>query len=250
MEPLTLEERLAAAQKTIAALTRRVEGKMACGSSAFAVLEQNIALERVVGEKTRQLVAKREELQQALSNLKAAQAELLHSSKLESVGRLASGIAHEINTPIQFVSDSVHFLREGFEALVPLVRRYRELREAAAAGQVSPALLADLERVEEEADLDYLLEHGPRAFERALEGLGRVTTLVRSMKEFAHPGERQKAPADLNRAISATLDIDISKLLWLRDFLVDEGLIDADFEPGTMTDRSIREQALARLKGR
>jgi len=53
-----------------------------------------------------------------------------------------------------------------------------------------------------------------------------------------------------NHSISPSLEIDISKLLWLRDFLVDEGLLVADFEPGTMTDRSIREGAIARLKSR
>jgi signal transduction histidine kinase len=207
MESLTIEERLAAAQKTVAALMRRVEDKVACGYSAFAVLEQNIALERVVAEKTRQVVAQREELQRALANLKSAQSELLHASKLESVGRLAAGIAHEINTPIQFVSDSVHFLRDGFGTLVPLVRRYRELRAAAAAGPVDPSLLDELERAEEEADLDYLLENAPKAFDRSLEGLGRVATLVQSMKEFAHPGQKLKAPADLNRALTTTLTI-------------------------------------------
>ncbi len=207
MERLTLEEQLAAAQKTIAALMRRVEDKVASGDSAFAVLEQNIALERVVAEKTRLLVAEGQELRQALTNLKVAQSELMQASKLESVGRLAAGIAHEINTPIQFVSDNVHFLREGFGSLPALVRRYRELRTAAAAGPVDSELLAELERAEAEADLDYLLENGPRAFERSLEGLNRVAILVQSMKEFAHPDQKEKAHADLNRALSATLTI-------------------------------------------
>ena len=111
MEPRKLEERLAAAQKTIAVLMRRVEEKVASGESAFAVLEQNIALERVGAEKTRQLVAQRQELQGALTNLRQAQSELMQAQKLESVGRLASGIAHEINTPIQFVHARIHFIR-------------------------------------------------------------------------------------------------------------------------------------------
>jgi two-component system NtrC family sensor kinase len=200
----TLEERLAAAQKTIDALMRRVEEKVSSGESAFAVLEQNIALERVVSEKTRELVAQRHELQEALSSLKKAQSELMQAQKLESVGRLASGIAHEINTPIQFVNDSIHFVRDAFHDVAALVEKYRRLR---ACAQADPAMLADLDQTEQSAEIDYLMENIPKALDRSVEGLGRVATLVRSMKEFAHPDQRQKAPADLNRALATTLTI-------------------------------------------
>jgi two-component system NtrC family sensor kinase len=200
----TLEERLAAAQKTIDALMRRVEEKVSSGESAFAVLEQNIALERVVSEKTRELVAQRHELQEALSSLKKAQSELMQAQKLESVGRLASGIAHEINTPIQFVNDSIHFVRDAFHDVAALVEKYRRLR---ACAQADPAMLADLDQAEQSAEIDYLMENIPKALDRSVEGLGRVATLVRSMKEFAHPDQRQKAPADLNRALATTLII-------------------------------------------
>ncbi len=223
MEPSELEARLAAAQKTIAALMRRVEEKTSSGESAFAVLEQNVALERVVAEKTRQLVAQRQELQEALTNLRQAQSELMQAQKLESVGRLASGIAHEINTPIQFVSDSVHFTRDAFRDLAGLVERYRQLRTAAGAGQVDPRTLADLGEAEEAADLDYLLENIPKALERSVEGLARVATLVRSMKEFAHPEHKQKAPADLNRALCTTLTIARNEYKYVAEVETDYG---------------------------
>ena len=200
----TLEERLAAAQKTIDALMRRVEDKVSRGESAFAVLEQNIALERIVAEKTRQLVAQQRALEEALSSLKRAHGELVQAQKLESVGRLAAGIAHEINTPVQFVNDSVHFLRDAFQDVLALLAAYRRLR---ARGGAEAALLSEIDEAEESADLDDLLESIPRALERSLDGLGRVATLVRSMKEFAHPDQRQKVPADLNRALASTLTI-------------------------------------------
>ena len=222
MEPRKLEERLAAAQKTIAVLMRRVEEKVASGESAFAVLEQNIALERVVAEKTRQLVAQRQELQGALTNLRQAQSELMQAQKLESVGRLASGIAHEINTPIQFVNDSIHFIRDSFGDLAGLVGKYRQLR-AAAAGHMDPRALTDLDEAENAADLDYLMENIPKALERSVEGLGRVATLVRSMKEFAHPEQKQKSPADLNRAIASTLTIARNEYKYVADIETDYG---------------------------
>jgi signal transduction histidine kinase len=135
------------------------------------------------------------------------QDELAHSQKLESVGRLAAGVAHEINTPIQYVGDSVSFFATALADLRELLASYRELCRAVQQGVAVPA---DAERVialEEEADLTYLLEQLPRAVERAGEGIGRVATIVRSMKEFAHPDRAEKAPADINRALLTTVTV-------------------------------------------
>ncbi len=190
---MNLEERLAAAQRTIAALMRRVEQQAASGETAFSVLEQNIALEDVIADKTRELEARRRELLQA--------------QKLESVGRLASGIAHEINTPVQFVNDNVQFLQLAFGDLVGLFEKHRQLRDAAATGQVSPELLREVDEAERAADLGYLLEHVPKAVARSVEGLERVATIVRSLKEFAHPEGKERGEADLNRALASTLTV-------------------------------------------
>ncbi len=206
MDARTLESRLAAAQKTIAALMRRVEDDVAGGQSAFAVLERSVALERVVADKTREVEAQRRELQEALDHLRKAQSDLLQAQKLESVGRLASGIAHEINTPIQFVTDSISFVQTAFSDLLPLIEAYRRLRHAAASGSVTRELVASIEAAEATADLDYLMANAPLALERCLGGLGRVAALVVSMREFAHP-QLQRAAADINRAVSGTLTI-------------------------------------------
>ena len=116
--------------------------------------------------------------------------------KLEAVGQLAAGIAHEINTPVQYVSDSVHFLRDAFDEVRALLGRYRD--------KVGPVALAAEEAA---ADLPYLDEQVPRAFDRIFDGTDRVTGIVRAMKEFARPDARDMAPADLNRAILATLTV-------------------------------------------
>lgn len=133
--------------------------------------------------------------------------ELGQAQKLESVGRLASGIAHELNTPIQFVSDSLHFISESFASLFPLLGSYQLLHRSVRDGGSSPEQVAQISEDEEAADLEYLLENVPKAIERSADGLTRVSTLVRSMKEFAHPGKQNKSPADLNRAIESTLAI-------------------------------------------
>jgi PAS domain S-box-containing protein len=149
--------------------------------------------------------------------------ELNQAQKLESVGRLASGIAHEINTPIQFVADSIHFVRDAFADTVPLLQRYHALCEAAAGGHVAAIDLAAVKQAEENADLDYLMENVPKALERSVEGLDRVATLVRSMKEFAHPDKKEKAAADLNRAIGSTLVIARNEYKYVADVATDFG---------------------------
>ncbi|MGD0479972.1 MAG: PAS domain S-box protein [Terracidiphilus sp.] len=136
-----------------------------------------------------------------------AEMELRQAQKLESVGRLASGIAHEINTPIQFVGDNTRFLEDSFASLKTLLGKFGELRDAAASGAVSPYLLREVQRAEEESDFAYLLDETPRAIAQTMEGVNRVATIVRAMKEFAHPESKEMAPADLNKAIRSTITV-------------------------------------------
>ena len=131
--------------------------------------------------------------------------EVAASQKLESVGRLAAGVAHEINTPVQFVTDNVHFVRTSMTDIAAVVLAYRALQHAVQSqGDVIGAAQRAAE-AEMSADLDYILENAPLAIESSIEGLGRIATIVRSMKEFAHPDQAVKQPADLNRAIRSTL---------------------------------------------
>jgi PAS domain S-box-containing protein len=144
---------------------------------------------------------------QDITETKVAQADLADAQRLAAVGTLAAGVAHEINTPIQFVNDSIHFLCDAATELCGLLERLREVKrsiEEKAPIEELEQLAEAASEAEENADLPYLLEHMPKAFERSIEGLERVTTIVRSMKEFAHPTQKEMAPADLNRAIQAT----------------------------------------------
>jgi PAS domain S-box-containing protein len=140
---------------------------------------------------------------------KKLELELRQAQKLESVGRLAAGVAHEINTPVQFVSDSVHFVRDALPDLVGLLGLYREL--------LPPQSLPRAAAAEERADLPYLLEQMPRALERSLDGLGRVSNIVKSMGAFARPDRSSRAPTDLNRAIEQTLVIARNEYKYVAD---------------------------------
>jgi PAS domain S-box-containing protein len=155
---------------------------------------------------------------------KQLEAELRHAQKLESVGRLASGVAHEINTPIQFVSDSTHFVKESMTEFASVLTQYRDLRaRLEECPVVEPSMLAAIAKAEEAADLDYLLENVPAALDRALEGLGRVAHIVRSMKDFAHPDGTDKRDTDLNQAITSTLAIAKNEYKYVAELSTDFG---------------------------
>jgi len=138
---------------------------------------------------------------------KRTEARLAAAERLESMGRLAGGVAHEINTPVQFVSDNVQFMGTSMADIDKVIQAYRRLRIAVQAGGDgldAARLAAEAERA---ADLDYLLQDVPLAIGSASDGLKRIATIVRSMKEFAYPDQEQKSLADLNRGIESTLVI-------------------------------------------
>lgn len=135
------------------------------------------------------------------------EAELGQARKLEAVGQLAAGIAHEINTPAQFIGDSVHFLEESFNDALQLVARYRRAIAALPSSAEHEALRSEAAEAEQEADLEFVREHAPAAFARALDGVSRIATIVSAMKEFAHPDQSAKSPADINRALQTTMTI-------------------------------------------
>ena len=136
-----------------------------------------------------------------------AEIELRQADKLESVGRLAAGIAHEINTPVQFVGDSVYFLRSVFGDLEILLATYRSMCSELKECGIHDDLLRRVGRAEQEADLPYLTEQIPKACERMIEGVARVATIVRALKRFAHPPDNNRAPADINQALRDTLAV-------------------------------------------
>jgi two-component system NtrC family sensor kinase len=142
---------------------------------------------------------------QNVTERKQLEIELRHAQKLELVGRLAAGIAHEINTPVQFVADNLPFIAESAQTFLILIKRFRELLDLAiAAGSVR---LADVEVAERDAEVEYLDEEVPRAIAQTLDGVERVATIVRAMQEFAHPDGRQQSKADLNRALASTITV-------------------------------------------
>lgn len=159
-----------------------------------------------------------------ITDRKRRELELRHSQKLEAVGRLAAGIAHEINTPIQFVADNTRFLMQAFMAGAKLAQKYEELHGAAERGVVTLELLNDVARARQDSDWNYLEREIPLAIEQMLEGLARVSTIVRGMKEFSHVDRAsEKAPGDLNRALESALVVARNELKYVADVETDFG---------------------------
>jgi signal transduction histidine kinase len=171
----------------------------------------NRELEQRVVDRTAQLEAE-------MQRRAAVELELRQAQKLESVGRLAAGIAHEINSPVQFVSHSCTFLDEATRAIIELVATRRELVGLAASGAITISeLAARLRAADERQDVDDLIESVPAASRLVQEGLERVTGIVRAMKEFAYADQRAQTPSDLDRAIQNTLLVTCNEYKYVAD---------------------------------
>ena len=140
------------------------------------------------------------------------------AQRLEAVGQLASGIAHEINTPIQFIGDSNRFIGNALGELQPVLAAYRALGAAACNGGVNARqlALAALE-AEEDADLAYLEERLPAAVDRTATGVERIREIVTAMREFGHTGSDEHTPAAINHAIESVLTVSRNEYKYVAD---------------------------------
>jgi len=141
------------------------------------------------------------ELREAKAERSRLERELAQSRKVGSLGALAGGIAHEINTPIQYIGDNLKFLKAATEDLMAVVdTHYQLVKHAEAKGMLSH-IIENYRTECDQKDIDFLRDELPLAAEQAIEGVKQVTNIVRAMKEFTHPTQKEMAPVNLNRII-------------------------------------------------
>ena len=140
-----------------------------------------------------------------ITERKALERQLTYAQKLESIGQLAAGIEHEINTPIQYVGDNIRFLGEAQKTQAALIEKLLVLAEEIKAGKDPSRLLPDIDRAVREADVPFLKEEMPKAVEQSIQGVERVGSIVRGIKKFSHPDVEEKVPYDINAAIENTV---------------------------------------------
>jgi signal transduction histidine kinase len=136
-------------------------------------------------------------------HLRETQAALIQNEQLASVGRLAAGVAHEINNPISFVVNNIAVLRRDVQTALKMLDAYGEGREDLS--RVKPDLAALVARLEEEMDLAYVRENLSRVFDSTAEGLRRIRAIVQNLRDFARLDEAQFKDVDLGSALESTL---------------------------------------------
>jgi PAS domain S-box-containing protein len=145
-------------------------------------------------------------LKEDITEKRSLESQLRHAQKMEGVGQLAAGIAHEINTPTQFVMDNLTFLRDSWKSAHELLEQYRGAVQG-IAGSIPDEVAGRLKQAEQACDLEFIRDEVPRAIEQSLDGSRRVAKIVRAMKEFSHPDSAEKTATDMNRAVESTITV-------------------------------------------
>ena len=138
---------------------------------------------------------------------KILESQLSQAQKLRSIGQLAAGVAHEINTPIQYIGDNMRFLEIGLGKLENALKKYHELLTAAKQNNVTEQLIAEVESEIKKNRVEYIIKEIPQSIKESLEGVERVAKIVQAMKEYSHPGGEEKMPININKALSSTITV-------------------------------------------
>ena len=205
----------AATQDALLKARDELENRVALRTLELSQANEQMRLEIIERRKAEEL------RQKAQIERDAVEAELRQTHKLEAIGQLAAGIAHEINTPTQYAGDNTRFIQQSFQTLQRTYFLYTDLLDKVKKGTVTPDLISNLEETKKADDVEYLFQETPEAISQTLIGIDRISKIVNAMKEFSHPGGKEKSPADLNRAIETTVTVARNEWKYVADVSLD-----------------------------
>lgn len=180
-------------------------------------------LDALVRSRTFELEQTNLALAAEMKHRERVEADLRLSQKLESIGQLAAGIAHEINTPVQYVAHNVVFLRDSYFDLERLRLKLRAACAHRDANREYNMAIEEIERLERDMDVEFIAGHAPQAFDSALHGLERISTIVQAMRVFGHHEGSEFKAVDLNKIVMSTLEVARNEYRMFADVELDLG---------------------------
>ena len=213
---LSLSQTTVGGETLFTAIIRDVTEKVEREGQLKSIAEENNACALEQATKAR-------ELEEALTKLKQAQAQLLQSEKMAAIGQLAAGVAHEINNPVGFINSNLNTLSAHHQDVARLLERYGALERALANGGGAGELLKEIKELKEAIDLDYVMEDCASIAKESLEGVERIKDIVAALKDFSRLDQAEVSSADLNEGLESTLKIVWNELKYKATVVKDLG---------------------------